>query len=401
MKKYFVLALALMAFAVAPVMADVALSGEFNYSASYNTDDSIVTESVDKMELDFAATLDDYNTFKLELEDDGKDYDGSAKASIIDEALTVNYAKVMTDWGKYFGFAESGFGVESTVGVFDAETKETADFTGYNFEYGYTDLGTNNTFMFDFDIADGMVKPYYAQKFDTYTSNKAFLIGSVVEVAPVTAELYYQMEGETDGIGNIFGFEAAYSGEVSDGVVLNVAGNVMMAKGAHAGQAGALVDGFDAAVEAYEEINGAGSWTFGGVEGNDEMNTSYGFGIGAEAYGAVINTSFWGAFLGSDSADIADGSYALSQLGIDAEYSILEWLGVNAGMLFNLGDFKDDFAGEEAFAGAEFGVSIMPGAVTYQLGFVAANDDAGNYSELQANGFSGKGGLYFVVDLDY
>ncbi len=47
MKKYFVLALALMAFAVAPVMADVALSGEYNYSAAWDTSDSnlLVTQT--------------------------------------------------------------------------------------------------------------------------------------------------------------------------------------------------------------------------------------------------------------------------------------------------------------------------------------------------------------------
>ena len=79
------------------------------------------------MELDFKATLDDYNTFKFELEEAGDDQAG--EVDVLDEALAINYIKVMTDWGKYFGFAESGFGMSTTVGMFDVETKETADFT--------------------------------------------------------------------------------------------------------------------------------------------------------------------------------------------------------------------------------------------------------------------------------
>ncbi len=214
------------------------------------------------------------------------------------------------------------------------------------------------------------------------------------------------MTGVDKGMGNVFGLEAAYSGEVSDGVVLNAAGNFQMGKGVYPGQSGAASDAFDAFVEAYDDENGAGAFLalagFDSIEGYDEMNSSYGFGIGAEAYGATINASFWGAFLGSDAADAMDDpSYALAQFGIDAEYSVLEWLSVNGGMLFNMGDYKDDFGGEEAFAGAEFGVSIMPGAVTYQLGYIAANEDAGNYALLQANSAPAKGGIYFVVDLDY
>ncbi len=63
----------------------------------------------------------------------------------------------------------------TTTGMFDVETKETADFTGYNFEYGYADLGTTNAIMVDFDIM-GMVNAYYGQAFDTYTQGDAILV---------------------------------------------------------------------------------------------------------------------------------------------------------------------------------------------------------------------------------
>ncbi len=59
----------------------------------------------DKLELDLAATLDDYNTFKLELEEAGDDQ--AEEVDVLDEALAINYAKVITDW-EILRFAESG-----------------------------------------------------------------------------------------------------------------------------------------------------------------------------------------------------------------------------------------------------------------------------------------------------
>ena len=99
MKKYFVLALVVMAFVVAPVMADVALSGEYNYSAVWNTADEEFVGKTDKLELDAAAMLDDYNTFKFEFEDMEKSNDPTSAG-----AAGFNYAKVITDWGKILRF---------------------------------------------------------------------------------------------------------------------------------------------------------------------------------------------------------------------------------------------------------------------------------------------------------
>jgi hypothetical protein len=125
MKKYFVLALALIAFAVAPVMADVAISGEFDYSGVWNTSDEEYAGEVDKMEFDVKAAVDEFNTLKFELEDDQKGPDDNIR----DEPLTLNYVHLITDWGKYFGI--EGFGIMSTVGIDDFGYRETVDFTGY------------------------------------------------------------------------------------------------------------------------------------------------------------------------------------------------------------------------------------------------------------------------------
>ena len=162
--------------------------------------------------------------------------------------------------------------------------------------------------MAEFAIMD-MVDVYYGQILDTYTqgdadgADRGYLMGAQASIDPVTAEVYYKMTGVDKGIGNVFGLEVAYSAEVSDGVVATAAGNVQMTK-----------------------------------SNLEEMNTSYGLGLGAEAYGATVNLSFMGEFLGSDAKDGLDtlgygDSLAFEVMGIEAAYDILEWLSVEGGFL--------------------------------------------------------------------
>ena len=279
---------------------------------------------------------------------------------------------------KYFGFAESGFGMTTTAGQFDVETKETSDFTEYNLEYGYAEVGTTAAIMTDMDI-NGMVKPYMGMAFDNMGTRTAYLVGTVVAIDPVTAEVYWYGSDKALGEDSTLGLEAAYSGEVADGVVLNTSGNFKM---------------------VYSDL--------------EEFDMSYGYGIGVDAYGAVVNLSMMGMFLGSDAADANDSSYALSKMGVEASYSILEWLSVNGGFLMALGDYATDVTSDEGFLGAEFGIKVMPGAVSYSLGYIVGNDkavlsyaddpdDIGNpaYEPYVANGAPAAGGIYFAVDLDY
>ena len=356
MKKYFVLALVVMAFVVAPVMADVALSGEYVYGGSYDLDAKNYNGETNKMELDAMAALDDYNTFKFELEED------ASVDTPLDSALTLNYIKVATDWGKYFGFAESGFGLVSTVGMNNWGYTETVDFTGYELEYSDTAyLTKDNGMMLNFDVMS-MVKPYFAMQFDTMGDGAKYLLGTTVDVEPVFFEAYYMADGkkgaEAEGL---FGVEALYSGEVSDGVVLTSGGYFAMQR------------------------NDADDWDKG-----------YGFGIGAEAYGATVNVSLKGTMLAEKNAAGYEGG--LEQVGVDAKYGILEWLSVNGAFLLNT---NEDY-NKESFSGAEFGFCVMPGAVAYKLGYLIENEDAANYSSVMSKTTTGtKGGMYFVVDLDY
>ena len=381
MKKYFVLALALIAFAVAPVMAEVAVSGEYDFSAAWNTGDQEYASKTNKMEFDVKAVMDDYNTFKFELEEGGLDL-AEGENSILDEPLTLNYAHVITDWGKYFGTADKGFGIVSSVGLYNYGYSETVDFTGYELEYSDAAYLTKNDAMrLDFDIM-GIVKPYFAMNFDTYSDNgTSWLIGSTVDYAPVFVEVYYMSDGDftdVDGkevLNSMFGLEAMYTGEVADGVELTAGGYFRMTK-------------------SYAEIDEDAML--------DESWSKYGVAAGVSAYGATVNLGLNGFFLGSDAADVMDGSYALANLGIDATYSVLEWLELNAGMLYAMGDYATDFTEDETFLGMEFGVSVMPGKGIYRLGYISVNEDAGgNYTPLYADATPAKGGIYFLTEVNY
>jgi hypothetical protein len=377
MKKYFVLALALIAFAVAPVMADVAISGEFDYSGVWNAGDKEYAGEVDKMEFDVKAAVDEFNTLKFELEDDQAD---GIDDNIRDQPLTLNYVHLITDWGKYFGI--EGFGIMSTVGIDDFGYKETVDFTGYELEYSDSAwLGGAPSVVLDFDIM-GIVKPYYAMHMDTFgegttssSNGAAWIMGAVVDVAPVTAEVYFMSNGDlttVDGkqeLNKMFGLEALYSGEVADGVELTAGASMYM---------------------QYTEY--------------DEYDTMYGAAVGVGAYGATLNLGVKGGFLGSDAADAADDpSYALSMFSVDGSYDILDWLGVNAGMLFALGDYADYLTDSgETFLGAEFGVTVMPGKVKYGMGYIVTSEDAeGEYWSVMAEDIPANGGLYFIAQVNY
>lgn len=371
MKKYFVLALVVMAFVVAPVMADVAISGEFDYSGTWNTADKEYDGEADKVELDFKAMVDDYNTVKIELEDDQDALSGDDK--IRDEALTLNYVTLATDWGKYFGFAEDGFGLMTTVGINSVGYKEVVDFTNYNLEYSDSIwLAGEPFYEVAFDVM-GMVKPYYTAIMDNMSGNGAeFVLGATFDIAPVAGEVYYGSTGKTADptvTDAVIGLEAVYNGEVSDGVELTAGGHFVMDKSAL-----------------------------------DEFDMNYGFGAAVAAYGATVGMSLNGTIYGSDYADANDDpNYALKMLGVEADYAVLEWMGVNAGMLFAMGDYAELECGDESFLGAEFGVTMAPGAVKYGLGYIVTSEDnLGAYSSAYAaSDFPANGGIYFLANVNF
>ena len=95
-------------------------------------------------------------------------------------------------------------------------------------------------------------------------------------------------------------------------------------------------------------------------------------------------------------------------MGVDAEYFFLDWLGVNAGMAFAFGDYKENVAGDKAFQSFEAGVVVKPDkGVCYKLGYIYVDEDVSGqqgrlFRTLNTHGVTAeKGGLYFVTKIDF
>jgi len=371
MKKYFVLALALVVFAVAPAFSQAKVSGEFRYGGYWDTDAEAYTGSIDRTRFNVDAAIDDYNKIHTQLR--GEDGD---KIS----AFNLYRVHVMTDWSKYFGFADMGFGLVTSFGQYAYGTNDALSYTIYDDGGTGFELSRRAAMKVDMDIM-GIVKPYFAttmQGFDdttVSTTNQGkdvseFVVGAGVDFAPVWAEVYYMQNGHKDGTapakwegwgdftGQIFGLEAEYSGEVADGIALKV---------------GAVLEMINA--EALD-----GEWKYG-----------YMVGAGVGAYGAQLDLAIGGM-----------KDYEFGTLDVSATYDILEFLGVQGGMRMAFGDYAKDLTNDESFLGAEFGLYVKPGKVKYGLGYIIANEDAASYVAHDAfavkdSASTGKGGVYFTA----
>jgi len=352
MKKYFVLALALVAFAVAPVMADAKVSGEYRYGGMWNTGDEEYVGETTRMRVAVDAAIDDYNSFATRVSPDADD-------------AVFDYYYLSTDWGKFFGTTDMGFGITTAVGKNEAfETEDVVGFTIYDFGGEGIAIEGTEAIKVDFDVM-GMVKPYFSTSFRAFDAptgaqavdEREYFLGAVIDVAPVTASVYFGQVGVDEKAGRLFGIDAQGSMEVADGVDLTVGGVFEMAS-------------TDA----------------------DEWAWSYLFGASVGAYGATVDLALFGL---DDTVD----TYALSAMALSAKYDILKWLGVQAGFQMAFGDFATEYTGDESFLGAEFGLYVMPGKAKYGLGYVIVNEDADSYDPHDGplDGTTTKGGIYFTA----
>jgi len=356
MKKYFVLALALVVFAVAPVMADAKVSGEFRYSALWESGDELYSGNLDRVRLVFGSQVDDFNYFEARV-NRAAVTDGDVLA---DDAVQYNYATISTDWGKYFGFADQGFGLTTTVGSDEFGNFDELSYTIYDAGGFEPVIADRAAMKVDMDIM-GIVMPYVATTFQAFDSAQGadvaeYILGAGVTFAPVWAEVYFGQNGLNEN-DKFFGVEAEYASEVADGVDLKVGGALHM-------------------------TNPADEWTW-----------AYLFGAGVGAYGAQVDFALTGS----------DAYTALDALAVSGKYDILKWLGVQAGMQMAFSDYKEAKANDEGFLGAEFGLYVKPGAAKYGLGYIVANEDAGAYSAhdgMKAT-VAPKGGMYFTANLKY
>ncbi|MCL2705536.1 MAG: hypothetical protein FWE72_04920 [Spirochaetaceae bacterium] len=374
MKKYLLIVLALAIFTV-PVMADVTLSGAFRIGAIWDIDGENYLARLDRTRVYFNAGIDEYNTFAMEYrgsrhreigtnadsrtntphaKDDAYRFFGGlfrgGNPSGLGEfgygdhqwvGVYVHRAVVTTDWAKYFDFADV-VGLKTQVG-YDA-------FGGFNkLDYMIYGAGSQGLLIkrdlaakINFDI-QGIVKPYFA--FDFYAFNEStsykdnpssFIVGTGIDFAPIWVELYFIQDGDAESH-RAFVAEVEFAQKIDD-MKLKVAGVVNMFN----------------------------------FPGDNWDMTVFKVLAGLNAFGADFGLGFMGFMTGKDTFG-EDKTY-LGQLALSVKYGVTKYLDIQAGGKFAFGDYAKDACNDESFLGAEFGVVVKPGKVSYSLGYAILND---------------------------
>ena len=395
MKNLFILTLVLL-FAAMPMLAEVRIGGEFDYYMvnGFDSDNTASFEDKwDKGELDFRASVGDYSRVLIEIEEDGSWNNG--RGTYPEGTPSINYFRVQTDWGKFFGL--SGTGIRTDIGLYSYQTFDHIHFTGFGYEYSENfsnpSLPKDFGFKLSLSFLDGLVQPYYAMVFDTVqaTDNKGkatpdgeatYMVGSGFDFKsaglPLWLEAYFMKGAAEDA--NQFGLEAMYDLAIGD-VKLTLGGFYL---------------NFTKAQRSRWSGQGADS---------DDRGSLWGLGIRFAMYGFAVDINGAGQ-LGQDY--YGKGNYSpFSVLAIDAEYFFLEWLGLNAGTAFAFGDYKET-SGDKALQSIEAGIVVKPSkGILYKVGYIYVDKDVAaspgvlfrtlNTKKVTAE----KGGLYFTVKVDY
>ena len=334
MKKILLVLLMAMAL-VSVATAEVTLSGEFDYGMM--TDGDVFGGSFDKIELDLAADIDEYNTFEMEIEDTSAGNDPAGTT------LDLNYATVTTDWE---ALLDLPIAVTTTVGLDGFSGGDNHDVTGWGLEaMGGFGINKEGAAKIDLGVAEG-VGVYAAMNFDTVTADESeILLGATLDFAPVSAELYYVNVGDGYAEG-AFGAEASFVTEVGDGMDLSIAGSMIM---------------------DLDDTVGAGN----------EM--LYGAGVAFAAAGATLGVSVDG-----------NDDVALANVGFDANYGLTDDLAADLGI-------KYDLDASELLC-VDVSAAYSAGAVTYRLGYVVTDGFGADYNAIVANT---DGGVYLNVNVDF
>ena len=395
MKRLSLLALALL-FSAMPSFSSVSIGGEFDYYMvnGFDSDNAASFEDKwDKGELDFRASVGDYSRVLIEIEEDGSWDDGQGTSP--EGTPSINYFRVQTDWGKFFGLERTG--IRTDIGLYSYQTFDRIHFTGFGYEYSENfsnpympkDFG----FKINFSFFDGLVQPYYTMSFDTVqaTDNKGkatpdgeatYMAGSGFDFKslgfPLWLEAYF-MKGTAEDA-NQFGLEAMYDLAIGD-IKITFGGFYL---------------NFTKAQRARWSTRSADT---------DDRGSLWGFGARFAAFGFAFDITSAGQF-GEDFYG-KDNYSPFSVLAFDAEYFFLDWLGLNAGTAFAFGDYKET-SGDKALQSVEAGLVVKPSkGVLYKLGYIYVDKDVAanpgrlfrtlNTKKVTAE----KGGLYFTTKIDF
>lgn len=373
-----------------PALSQSSVGGEFDYYMVNGFDsDNPVSFQDDwyKGEVDFKVSAGDFSQVRIEVEEDGSWNDRGH--SYAEGTPSINYFRVITDWGKFFGL--ESIGIRTDIGLYSYQTFDRVHFTGFGYEYSenYMNPYLRKDFGFKLSLsfADGLIQPYYAMSFDTVKSDNnpagyEFLTGVGLDFDEIGVPLW--LEGyfwnQTAAEKNAFGIEAMYTLDIGD-FRFNTGGFLISRE--------------------EDDIDGSGQ--------------QWGFGIAFRAFDAQICVSGTGAF-GDDYWETKkrkpDSCSALSAMGIEASYDLFDWLTVISGCGLAFGDYKENAAGDRTFQTFEAGVIVKPDrGVKYKLGYIYADKDAvgangkmsGYFTRtLNTRKLAGeKGGLYFTIQIDY
>ena len=395
MKNLFILALILLC-AVMPVFAEVRIGGEFDYYMvnGFDSDNAAsFADKWDKGELDFRASAGDCSRVLIEIEEDGSWDEG--KGTSPEGTPSINYFRVQTDWGKFFGLEETS--INTDIGLYSYQTFDRVHFTGFGYEYSenFSNPYMPKDFGFKLSLSflGGLLQPYYTMSFDTVqaTDNKGkatpdgeatYMIGSGFDFKSIGLPLWleaYFMKG-TAKDANQFGIEAMYDLAVG-GMKITFGGFYL---------------NFTKAQRSRWSDRGADS---------DDRGALWGFGTRLATSGFAIDITGAGQ-LGEDY--YGKGNYSpFSVLAVDAEYFFLNWLGLNAGTAFAFGDYKE-LSGDKTLQSIEAGVVVKPSrGVLYKVGYIYVDKDVAagpgtlfrtlNTKKVTAE----KGGLYFTTKIDF
>ncbi|MCL2295284.1 MAG: hypothetical protein FWC36_10560 [Spirochaetes bacterium] len=376
MKLKFILVVALAVFVIAPAVASPTVTGTMRMGVFGDVIDNHYVGRLDRARLIFSSNIDEYNTLRLELRADrnreelgtnnvyggaipmltpGRTFADSG-AHDMKYAMALHAATVRTNWARFFGF-EDTVGLATTVGM--------NAFTTFSRVGGYTIWATGSQELgitrnlggrLDLTIADGLVRPYIAGSAYAFRDNDSHVFGFLGGVGfdfnaidvPLWLEAFFIQDGDEDH--RAFGVEAQFAMEVADDMNLRIGGVLDMRNAANWG---------------------GNHWGNGVFNPDNDWLAAF----KALADFSAMGATFGVAFLGIPNVG-PDDDMGLGKLAVSFAYNFTNFFTLQAGAKFAFGNYSEFLANDEVFLGAEFGVRLRPGRVTYAFGYVFLNEDA-------------------------
>ena len=428
MKKYFVLALVLAAFVVAPVMADVTLSGAFRIGALWDISEGNYLARLDRTRLYINSNIDDFSKFVMEYRGSrhrelGTNYKSSTRST------TITTSSSTTASGTISGDILDGTNTsvlgpgEHFVGTFTGKSSSVSNVGSPYRWLGGRAAGGNTNARGEFGYGDfPWVEIYLHRAIVTTDWAKYF---GFADVVGVKSEVGYDAFGAFNKLDYMI-FGAGSQGlliqrDMGAKVSFDIMGIVKpyFAKAFYAydnakteNNASYIVGtGIDFApiwVEAYfiQDGDPKTSRAFVGEAefsqkiddmklkvgaivdmrngANDEWeNMLYKVLAGFNAFGADLGLGFMGY-------NTKDENY-MGQLAVSVKYGVTKFLDIQAGGKFAFGEYSKTIAGDQSWLGAEFGAVVKPGKVSYSLGYAILNDKSNGTYVTDSWGLGGFG----------